>query len=155
VRGVYHVAVARQTNRGRDQLAPRLGAEARVRELEARDCPGHARGARAQHAGRRHLALVVEVHVARRCERRCLAVVDRGLFASRGAYEHEASAAEIASGRMRDRERERQRDRGVDRVSTCLQHGERRGARLRFRAGDSAVHAHGHSVRIGLFSERR
>ena len=82
-------------------------------------------GDRARHADREMpdaaavggLAVRVEVHVARRCQRRHLAVVDRRVAAVGEVHHHEAAAADVAGARIRHREREADRDRGVDRVA--------------------------------------
>ena len=75
--------------------------------------------------------------------RRHLAIVDRGGLAVLQTNHHEAAAAEISRGRMRDRERKRHGDRRVDRVAAAL-HDVDADARSDFvrRSDDAMPRAH-------------
>ena len=66
----------------------------------------------------------VEVHVARRRERRDLAIVERERSAVAQPNEHVAAAAEIAGLGVRHRERESRGDGRVDRVAALAQDRE-------------------------------
>ena len=123
-------ALARQRDRGRDQLRERELARAvlLMRERQPRDRAGHAdaerRIARLLRIG---FALLVEEHVARHRGGRGLAIVDRDRLVARGEmHQHEAAAADIAGLRMRHGEREADRDRGIDRVAALPSGSPRR-----------------------------
>src|SRR5205085_8607933 len=90
-----------------DELTPFQFAVALVREHQSRDGAGYADGLIA--ISRRvfdDVAVRIEVHVARRRQRRALAIINPLGRSVGGANEHESAAAEVAGGRPGDGERE-------------------------------------------------
>ncbi|ABA53282.1 hypothetical protein BURPS1710b_A0298 [Burkholderia pseudomallei 1710b] len=114
---VDNEAVARVTDRGRDHLLPLQLAEALLRLPHPGHRAGHAdRAIAVQAHALDDVAVLVEIHVLRRGERRALAIVEKVRLAAH-VDGHEAAAADVARLRIGDGEREGDRDRGVDRVA--------------------------------------
>jgi len=126
-------------DRRRDEILPRQVAEAVVRELQAANGAGHARGEIA-FVGQVDVDLAVaQIHRARGFAGRLLAVVECRDLAVGGAHDHESAAADVAGARMGHREREGGGDGSVHGIATS---GENRGAgvaRGRRRAYDHPV----------------
>src|SRR5690606_17827033 len=101
---------------------------------------------RAGHGGRRPADRaggdLVEDLLRGRRGGRGLAKIDRGRPPVGHAHDHEATAAEVAGGRVRDRERERDGDRGVDGVATALEDADAGARGVGLDARDGARLAH-------------
>ena len=92
-----------------------------VRKRESGDGARHARGFVAhERCVFDNVSARVEVHVARRGERRALAVIDRFFGAVRVAQQHESATAEVAGFGPGDGEGERDSNRSIDRVASPL-----------------------------------
>ena len=113
--------VAREFDGRLHQGVPLQPTMTLVRFPKAGDRARHADGAMTGQAEAvDHLAVLVEVHVARGGGGRDLAIVEeRGLAVH--VREHEAAAAQIAGFRVRDGQRERARDGGIDGIAAGLE----------------------------------
>ena len=69
-----------------------------------------------------HVAVLVEIHVRGRGQRRLLAEVEESLAAIGQLYRHEAAAAEIARRRVDHSQRIAHRDGRIHRIAAGLQH---------------------------------
>jgi hypothetical protein len=132
-------ALAGEPDRWPNQIAPLQLAELAVGVLQAADDAGDARGARADPAVGRRLAVGVEIHVTAGGPGRHLPIVDRGAGAVRQPDDHEPAAADVAGGRMRDAEGEGDRDGRVHGVAAALQDRDADVGRVRFRGRDRAA----------------
>jgi hypothetical protein len=102
--------------------------------------------------GAHDLAIGAQVHRWRRFERRALAIVEGRDLACRRAHDHEAAAADVASGRVGDREREGRGHRGIDGVAASGQNRRAGVACWRRHADDQAVL--GRNAEVGLGRRR-
>src|SRR5678815_3966971 len=103
----YDETSAGELSRGFDELRPGefAGAVLLERELHPAHCARNTRGAIADERSTfafDEVAALVEIHVAMRSAGRHLAVINRGRSTVPQTDHHEAAAAEIARGRMRD-----------------------------------------------------
>ena len=117
-----HEAVLCQVNGGREEILPRQVSIALVRRPQAGHRAGHAdRLVSRQARIADDVAIGVQVHVASRGGRSCLAVVQEGRFPVQ-VRQHEAATTDVAGLGIGDGEREGSRDRGVDGVAAGPEH---------------------------------
>ena len=137
--GVEEEAIARQLDRGRDDVLPRQATVLVMRREQAGDAPGHAHREMSGKRGWRHVPRRIDVHVAGDSLRRRFTVVERAHRSVAQADDHEPATSDVPGDRMDDRQGEPDRDSGVHRVATPAQHVHAYFARDLVRGDDDGV----------------
>ena len=130
---IERISLARQADRGRDQLAPRQVPELAVRLVQSGHAARHADGAVTREGRFQDVSRRIDVHVAPGGGRRRLAEVEGVHRAVVVSDDHEAAAPDVARDRVHHGEGERDRHGSVDCVAAAAQNVHADVARERMR----------------------
>ena len=120
---LQHEAVFRVFDRRGDERRARHRAVFRTRHLKTRHRARHRDGEVTSRARAfDHVAVFVQIHIGRRCERGLLAEVQENLTPVGKLHGHEAAAAQIARRRIHDREGVAHGNGRVHRVAAVFKH---------------------------------
>ena len=150
-------AVAREIDRGLQQVLPCQAAETLVRLPHTGDSARDAGGeVTVERSGFIHLAVLIEVHVAARPGRGRLSVVDcDGLVIGCGVHEHEPATTQVAGARIGHGQRKTNGNGSVDGVAALLEYLRPDPGRIRVLRGDHAGIAKHRMGRVAIANDRR